>query len=82
MFMSRETASGTVLGPRERIDAATALTMFFGTPEHPTMPRSVSAGQPADLCVLAGTPVDVLNELDAELVAATVVEGRVVYERG
>jgi predicted amidohydrolase YtcJ len=80
--VGRETASGTVLGPRERIDAAAALTMFFGTPEHPTRLRSVSAGQPADLCVLAGTPGDVLNELDAGLVVGTYIEGRVVYERG
>lgn len=79
--VGRETASGIVLGPRERIDAATALPMFFGTPERPASPRSVSAEQPADLCVLVGTPDDVLDELDAGLVAATLVEGRIVYER-
>jgi predicted amidohydrolase YtcJ len=77
----RETASGVVLGARERIDAATALAMFLGTPEHPTRPRSVSRDEPADLCVLAGTPDDVRHELDAGRVVATLVEGRVVYER-
>lgn len=77
----RTTASGTVIGAQERIAARTALTLFLGAPEHPTLPRSVSPGEPADLCVLAGAPDHVLRELDASLVAATVVEGRVVYER-
>lgn len=79
--VNRTTASGVVLGARERIDAATALTMFLGTPEHPTLPRSVAVGDPADLCVVVGSPTDVLRELDAGNVAATIVEGRVVYER-
>jgi predicted amidohydrolase YtcJ len=78
----RTTTSGNVLGPQERIDPATALTMFLGTAEHPTLARSVSHGEPADLCILSGTPDDVRRELDAGLVAATVVDGDVVYERG
>ncbi|TPG25499.1 amidohydrolase family protein [Mycolicibacterium hodleri] len=78
----RTTASGSVLGEQERISARTALTSFFGAPEHPALPRTVNPGEPANLCVLAGTPDDVLRELDAGLVAATVVEGRVVYEQG
>ena len=78
----RTTTSGTVLGPQERIDPATALTMFLGAAEHPTLVRSVCPGEPADLCILSGTPDDVRRELDAGLVAATVVDGDVVYERG
>ena len=75
----RETASGVAFGPRERIDGAAALTMFLGTPEHPTRPRSVSPGEPGDLCLLSGTPDEVRHELDAGRVVATIVEGRVVY---
>ncbi|MBJ7340046.1 amidohydrolase family protein [Mycolicibacterium sp.] len=78
----RTTASGSVVGARERISAATALTCFLGAPEHPASPRSVRPGEPGDLCVLAGTADDVLRELDAGLVVATIVDGRVVYERG
>ena len=77
----RTTASGSVLGEAERISAHIALTSFFGAAEHPASPRSIRPGEPADLCVLTGTPEDVLRDLDAGLVAATVVEGRVVYER-
>ncbi|MCP9272360.1 amidohydrolase family protein [Mycolicibacterium arenosum] len=77
----RRTATGAVLGADEGVPARTALTGFFGSPEDPRTPRSVSAGEIANLCVLAGSPEDVLHELDAEMVAVTVVEGRVVYER-
>ncbi len=79
--VGRTTLLGNVIGGQERVAPLTALTLFLGAPEHPTLPRSVSPGEPADLCVLSGTPDDVLRELDAGLVAATVVEGRVVYQR-
>nr|MDP9168628.1 amidohydrolase family protein [Actinomycetota bacterium] len=77
----RETAAGSVLGDRERIGAATALRLFLGAAEHPTRPRTIQPGQPADLCLLSGPPEQVLGELDADLVTATVVGGRLVYER-
>jgi hypothetical protein len=41
----------------------------------------VAPGQPGDLCVLAGPPAEVLDALDADLVAATVVGGEAVYVR-
>jgi predicted amidohydrolase YtcJ len=77
----RTTASGVVLGPSERIDARTALDMFLGDPGQPSTPRTVAAGQPGDLCVIAASPEELLRELDADLVAATVIEGSVVFER-
>ncbi|WP_319447525.1 MULTISPECIES: amidohydrolase family protein [unclassified Mycobacterium] len=77
----RTTPSGAVLGATERISALTALTLFLGSPAQPTQARSVSPGQPADLCVLAGPPATVLGELDEGMVAATVIDGDVVYER-
>lgn len=79
--VSRTTASGAVLGRPERVDARTALEMFLGSAEHPGRQRSVAPGEAADLCVLAGEPDDVLRQLDSDMVAATVIEGRVVYER-
>jgi predicted amidohydrolase YtcJ len=78
----RTTASGAVLGPDECVSASEALTMFFGTSANPTKVRAISKGQPGDLCVLAGGPQEVLNELDSAMVAATVVAGEVVFERG
>jgi predicted amidohydrolase YtcJ len=79
--VNRTTASGRVLGAAERIDAATALVMFHGSYGQPTRPRTVAVGAPADLCVLAAPPDEVLDALDGGLVTATVVEGRLVYEK-
>ena len=78
----RTTAGGAVLGANECVSAREALTMFFGTSGQPTNPRVVGPGQPGDLCVLASPPDEVLKELDAQMVVATVVAGEVVYECG
>jgi predicted amidohydrolase YtcJ len=77
----RTTPSGVVLGAAECISAATALTMFLGSAAQPIRVRTVSSEQPSDLCVLAAPPATVLRELDATMVATTVVAGEVVYER-
>jgi predicted amidohydrolase YtcJ len=55
--------------------------MFLGTSSQPTHPRIIAPGQPGDLCVLAAPPKEVLEDLDAPMVAATVVAGEVVFER-
>ncbi|GAS99697.1 amidohydrolase [Mycolicibacterium canariasense] len=78
----RTTASGAVLGPGERIDARTALQLFLGTATAPTAARVVAPGQPGDLCVLSAPPEDVLRDLDAKLVAATVIDGEVISPSG
>ena len=78
----RTTAAGAVLGPDECVSAREALIMFFGTSGQPTIPRIIGPDQPGDLCVLAASPDEVLTELDARMVAATVVAGEVVFERG
>ncbi|WP_396898586.1 amidohydrolase family protein [Mycolicibacterium sp.] len=77
----RRTPSGVVLGPAERILPRTALTLFLGGAVHPARPRRIAPGQPGDLCVLSAPPGTVLAELDAGLVAATIVGGRVVFRR-
>jgi predicted amidohydrolase YtcJ len=80
--VDRTTAAGVVLGPDERVSAREALTMFLGSAGEPTEPRTLRPGQPGDLCVLAARPHEVLAELDAQMVAATVIEGEVAFERG
>ena len=80
--VERTTAAGVVLGPDERVSARRALTMLLGSACEPTKPRTLLPGQPADLCVLAAPPHEVLAELDAQMVAATIVAGEVVFERG
>jgi predicted amidohydrolase YtcJ len=78
----RTTATGAVLGPDESVSAAEALTMFLGTSGSPTKPRAIQVGQPGDLCLLAARPQAVLDELDSQMVTATVVAGEVAFERG
>jgi predicted amidohydrolase YtcJ len=75
----RTTPSEVVLGVDERVSARTALTMFFGGPDQPTCPRAVAPGEPADLCVLSVPPEVALAELDAEMVAATIIRGEIAY---
>jgi predicted amidohydrolase YtcJ len=75
----RATPSGAILNAAECVSAATALTMFLGWPDRPGRLRAVEPGQPADLCVLTQPPAAVLAELDAGMVAATVIGGEVAY---
>ncbi len=77
----RTTGGGGVLGADECVSARDALTMFFGAADTPAVPRRIAPGQPGDLCVLAAPPPVVLTELDASLVAATVLAGEVVFDR-
>jgi predicted amidohydrolase YtcJ len=75
----RTTPSGAVLGADERVSARTALSMFFGYPDQPTRARTIQPGEPGDLCVLRVPPETALAELDAGMVAATIVGGQIVY---
>lgn len=78
----RITPSGAVLGADECIPERRALMMFLGWPEHPTRVRTVEPGQPGDLCLLTAPPEAALAELDADLVAATIIGGEIVYAAG
>jgi predicted amidohydrolase YtcJ len=78
----RTTAGGALLGTDECVSAREALMMFFGTSDQPAAARTIRPAQPGDLCVLAAPPAELLSELDSQMVAATVVAGEVVFERG
>jgi predicted amidohydrolase YtcJ len=75
----RTTPSGAILGGSECVSAQTALNMFLGSAERPTRPRLVEPGESADLCVLSVTPQTALAELDAGMVAATIIDGGIAY---
>jgi predicted amidohydrolase YtcJ len=80
--VSRTTPSGAVLNVDECISARTALRMFFGSAGQPTRARAIEPGEPADLCVLRVPPEVALAELDADMVAATIVDGQFTYRAG
>jgi len=75
----RTTPSGAVLNAGECVSALTALTMFLGRPDAPGRARTVETGQPGDLCVLTEPPATALAELNAGMVAATIIGGELVY---
>ncbi len=75
----RTTPSGGILNASECVSALTALTMFLGRPDQPGRARTVETGQPGDLCVLTEPPATALAELDAGMVAATIIGGELVY---
>jgi predicted amidohydrolase YtcJ len=75
----RTTPSGAVLNATECVSARTALAMFLGRADQPARQRTVDIGQPGDLCVLTEPPATALAELDAGMVAATVIGGDLVY---
>ncbi|BBW99273.1 amidohydrolase [Mycolicibacterium moriokaense] len=75
----RTTGAGTVLGAAERVAARDALRMFFGAPDAPATPRRIAPGEPGDLCILTAPAEEALAELDAGMVAATVVAGNLVH---
>ncbi|OBI46011.1 amidohydrolase [Mycobacterium kyorinense] len=77
----RTTPSGAVLNASECIPQRRAVMMFLGWPEHPSRVRTVEPGQPGDLCLLTAPPEAALAELEAELVAATIIGGEIVYAR-
>jgi predicted amidohydrolase YtcJ len=75
----RTTPSGAVLNPNERVSALKALTMFLGRADRPGRAGTVETGEPGDLCVLTEPPATALAELDAGMVAATIIGGELVY---
>jgi predicted amidohydrolase YtcJ len=78
----RTTGSGALLGLAEAVPARTALELFFGEAEQPTRLRTIAVGQPADLCVIDAPEEDLLAALNSGAVAATIVDGKVVYDAG
>jgi predicted amidohydrolase YtcJ len=76
--VTRCTDTGALLGPDERITPTRAVQLFLGRPDDPGRPRTVAPGQPGDLCVLTVPPDEALAELASDMVAATIIAGRVV----
>jgi predicted amidohydrolase YtcJ len=81
--LTRQTALGHPIGAAEQLTPERALNLFLG---HPTDPggrvRTVSAGSPADLCLLAVPWTEARTELSHHLVRATIRAGRIVYQAG
>ncbi len=84
--ISRRTASGEVLGTHESLTPEAALDLFLGALDKPAIPRTLSIGATADLCLL-DRPWEKLRQdllCDNAVVSrvrATICHGRLVYDR-
>jgi predicted amidohydrolase YtcJ len=84
--VSRRTASGAVLGPSEAMTSEAALNLFLGSLEKPAIPRTLSIGAAADLCLLDRPWEQLKQDLTsgpagALAVRVTICRGRLIYER-
>ena len=67
------------LGPAEAVAPGTAIGLFLGSPSTPSEPRLVAPGAVADLVLLRCPPREAAGSLGSDLVAATIIDGAVVY---
>jgi predicted amidohydrolase YtcJ len=67
------------LGPGEAVAPETAIGLFLGSPSTPSVPRLVAPGAAADLVLLRCPPREAAGSLGSDLVAATIIDGVVVY---
>jgi predicted amidohydrolase YtcJ len=78
----RATPSGRVLDPTERVPPETTLRGLLSTLDDPGgPPREVRTGSPADLVLLDRPLADSLAEPSTSCVRATIIDGRIVYQR-
>jgi predicted amidohydrolase YtcJ len=67
--------------PEEAVSPARALALFLGEPAAPGTLRRVAPGHPSDLVLLRAGPMEALDSLASDMVAATFVGGEVIYAR-
>ncbi|WLW57983.1 amidohydrolase family protein [Streptomyces sp. YU58] len=67
-------------GEQESLTPRAALGLFLGCPRRPHRPRRVTAGAPADLCLLHAPLREALDALTADAVRAAYVQGRPITE--
>ncbi len=81
--VERRTLSGRSLGAQEGVSAEAALGFYLDESAAPgRVRRRVTPGAAADLCLLEAPLTVALTEPGAARVAATIIGGHVVFERG
>lgn len=77
----RQTGSGKILGPEERLTPEAALACFLGDLDNPGKPCSINIGDPADFCLLSHPWAEARENLCRNLVRSTLVNGEFIYQR-
>jgi predicted amidohydrolase YtcJ len=70
------------LGPGEAVSPESALRLFLGSASTPGRPRLIAPGAAADLVLLRCPPGEAFRSLGSDLVAATIIDGDVVFVAG
>jgi predicted amidohydrolase YtcJ len=79
---TRCTKTGRVLGQDERLAPRSALALYLKEPASAaSLPRTISVGARAELCLLATPLAQMLAHPAAELVRATFAGGRLIYSQ-
>ncbi|WP_159978165.1 MULTISPECIES: amidohydrolase family protein [unclassified Novosphingobium] len=79
--VSRCTLSGSHIGPDEALTPEEALALYLADPLDLSRVRRISAGEPADFCLLGLPWSEARSRLSCADVAATICAGRLVYQR-
>lgn len=74
--VNRATSDGTIIGPDECLTPEEALALFTGRAERPDLPRNITVGELADLCLLDQPWSVVRKDLDARHVRMTIIDGK------
>lgn len=77
--VSRRTATGATIGGSEALTSEAALDLFLADPRDLSVTREVAVGVAADLCLLTHPWSMAREALSADLVATTIIDGRVVH---
>ncbi|WP_425838556.1 amidohydrolase family protein [Streptomyces fractus] len=81
--VQRDTPSGAVVAPSERLGPAQALEGYLSPARWPgSAPHRIEGGRRADLVLLHTPLAEALAHLDADLVRLVLIGGRPVYEDG
>jgi predicted amidohydrolase YtcJ len=79
--VSRRTQSGAHIGESEALTPEQALDLYLRAPQALGQRRRVAVGAAADLCLLDRPWAEVRKSLSATCVRATVIDGRLVFDR-
>lgn len=81
--VERRTAAGEVMGRAEALTPEQALRLFLSPPHSPGVGEfTLTAGSPADLCLLHSPWETVRHDLSCEQVRATWRGGELIYDSG
>lgn len=80
--VSRKTSDGRLIGPNETLSPERALALFTTPADVPGgAPRRIAVGEAADLCLLNRSWNEARQSLRHEHVAATILDGEVIFKR-